>query len=192
MNYFKHETAIVDDGALVGEGSKIWHFSHVCSTAIIGKQVSLGQNVFVSNNVVIGNYCKVQNNVSIFEGVTLEDKVFCGPSMVFTNVINPRTFVERKNEYKKTKVKEGASLGANCTILCGNTIGRFALIGAGSVVTKDVPDYALFVGSPAVQVGWISSHGIKLNLPIQGHADTVCSLTGIKYTLRDTMLSANE
>jgi len=158
-----HPSAIVDEGAQIGEGSRVWHFSHVCSGARIGRNVSLGQNVFVGNKVVIGDNCKIQNNVSIYDNVTLEEGVFCGPSMVFTNVYNPRSLVERKNEYRNTFVKKGASLGANCTIVCGTTIGEFAFIGAGALVKKDVKPYSLMVGIPAKQIGWMSEYGEKLN-----------------------------
>jgi UDP-2-acetamido-3-amino-2,3-dideoxy-glucuronate N-acetyltransferase len=182
-SYFRHESAIVDYGAQIGDESRIWHFTHVCGGAQIGVGVSLGQNVFVGNKVVIGDHCKVQNNVSIYDNVTLEDGVFCGPSMVFTNVHNPRALVERKNEYRNTMVGKGASLGANCTIICGVTIGVYALVGAGAVVTRDVPDFALMVGVPAKQVGWFSAFGEQLNLPLEGNAETVCAHTGAIYRL---------
>jgi UDP-2-acetamido-3-amino-2,3-dideoxy-glucuronate N-acetyltransferase len=165
MSYTVHPSAIVDEGAQIGAGSRVWHFAHVCAGARIGQGVSLGQNVFVGNKVVIGNQCKVQNNVSVYDNVTLEDGVFCGPSMVFTNVYNPRALVERKNEYRNTLVKKGATLGANCTIVCGTTVGEYAFVGAGAVINKDVPAYALMVGVPAKQVGWMSEFGEKLNLP---------------------------
>ena len=154
-----HETAIVDSGALIGEGSKIWHWSHICSGAVIGESCSLGQNVFVGNKVLIGNNVKIQNNVSIYDEVVLEDDVFCGPSMVFTNVYNPRSAVSRKNEYRNTIVKRGATLGANSTIVCGITIGEHAFIGAGAVVNKNIPAFALMVGVPAKQIGWMSAYG---------------------------------
>ena len=154
-----HPSAIVDEGAQIGEGSRVWHWVHVCGGARIGKGVSLGQNVFVSNRVVIGDRCKIQNNVSVYDNVTLEDGVFCGPSMVFTNVYNPRALIERKNEYRNTLVKKGATLGANCTIVCGVTVGEYALVAAGAVVNKDVPAYALMVGVPARQIGWVSQYG---------------------------------
>lgn len=157
-----HETAIVDKGAQIGAGTKIWHWVHVCSGARIGKNCVFGQNVFVGNKVVIGNKVKIQNNVSVYDNVTLEDGVFCGPSMVFTNVINPRSEIERKSEFKDTLVKRGATLGANCTIICGVTVGRYAIVGAGSVVTKDVPDYALVMGVPARRSGWVGEHGVRL------------------------------
>jgi len=180
-----HETAIVDQGASIGEDVSIWHWSHVCAGAVIGNGVSLGQNIFVGNKVVIGDRCKIQNNVSVYDNVTLEEGVFCGPSMVFTNVHNPRSFVERKDEYRDTLVKKGATLGANCTIVCGATIGEYAFIGAGAVVTQDVKPYALMIGVPAKQVGWMSQHGIKLELPLVGNAEAVCKKTGVLYMLID-------
>lgn len=183
MSYTVHPSAIVDEGAQIGAGSRVWHFAHVCAGARIGQGVSLGQNVFVGNQVVIGNQCKVQNNVSVYDNVTLEDGVFCGPSMVFTNVYNPRALVERKNEYRHTLIKKGATLGANCTVVCGTTIGEYAFVGAGTVVTKDVPAYALMVGVPARQIGWMSQFGEKLNLPLQGQAEATCSHTGAHYLL---------
>jgi len=185
MNYTRHETAIVDDGAQIGEGSRIWHFVHVCAGARIGAGVSLGQNVFVANKVVIGDRCKIQNNVSVYDNVTLEEGVFCGPSMVFTNVYNPRSLVERKNEYRDTLVKKGATLGANCTIVCGVTIGEYAFVGAGAVINKDVPDYALMVGVPARQIGWMSRHGEALDLPLTGDSEAACAATGERYRLAD-------
>jgi len=157
-----HPSAIVDPGARIGEGSKIWHFCHVCSSAVLGKNVVLGQNVFIAPNVTIGTNVKIQNNVSVYEGVTLEDDVFCGPSMVFTNVINPRAEVIRRNEFMKTLVKRGATIGANATIVCGTTVGEYAFIGAGAVVTKDVPAYALIVGNPAKRIGWMGEFGERL------------------------------
>ena len=186
--WWKHESAIVDEGATIGEGTKIWHFSHVCSGAVIGNACSLGQNVFVGNQVVIGNNCKIQNNVSVYDNVTLEDDVFCGPSMVFTNVYNPRSAVSRKNEYRDTFVGQGATLGANCTIVCGVTIGRYAFIGAGAVVNKDVPDYALMVGVPACQIGWMSEYGEQLDLPLSGHEEAQCPHTQQRYRLNDRKL----
>ncbi|MBF4322479.1 acyltransferase, partial [Vibrio anguillarum] len=159
MKYFKHETAIIDDGAQIGDGSRVWHWTHVCAGAHIGQGVSLGQNVFVGNKVTIGDHCKIQNNVSVYDNVHLEEGVFCGPSMVFTNVYNPRSLIERKDQYRDTLVKKGATLGANCTIVCGVTIGEFAFIGAGAVVNKDVPAYAMMVGVPAKQKGWMSEFG---------------------------------
>jgi UDP-2-acetamido-3-amino-2,3-dideoxy-glucuronate N-acetyltransferase len=181
MNYFKHETAIVDDGATIGDTSKIWHFSHVMNAAI-GEHCILGQNVFVANNVVIGNAVKIQNNVSLYEGVVVEDAVFIGPSVVFTNVINPRSFIERKNEYKKTIIKKGASIGANSTIICGITIGEYAFIGAGCVITKDVLPFALMKGNPAKQDGWMSEAGAKLFFH---NGISICELTNEKYKLED-------
>lgn len=188
MAYSVDPSAIVDDGAQIGEGSRVWHFSHVCAGAHIGKRVSLGQNVFVGNKVVIGDHCKVQNNVSIYDNVTLEDGVFCGPSMVFTNVYNPRSLVERKNQYRDTLVKRGATLGANCTIICGVTIGAYSFIGAGSVVNRDVPDFALVVGVPGRQIGWMSAFGEKLDLPVSGAGRELCPHTGDVYVLQGTTL----
>ena len=178
-----HPSAIVDEGAQIGEGSRVWHFVHVCAGAKIGKGVSLGQNVFVGNKVIIGDHCKVQNNVSIYDNVTLEEGVFCGPSMVFTNVYNPRALIERKSEYKDTIVKKGATLGANCTIVCGVNVGAYAFIGAGAVVTKDVKPYALMVGVPARQIGWMSEFGEQIPLPATGEGDYTCPHTGQKYQL---------
>lgn len=192
MTYTVHPSAIVDDGAQIGAGSRIWHFAHVCAGARIGQGVSLGQNVFVGNKVVIGDGCKVQNNVSVYDNVTLEEGVFCGPSMVFTNVYNPRALVERKNEYRNTLVKKGATLGANCTVVCGVTVGEYAFVGAGAVVNKNVPPYALMVGVPAKQVGWMSQHGEKLNLPLVGNANATCPATGMCYTLQNGVLTAQE
>lgn len=192
MSYYRHETAIVDEGAQIGEGSRVWHFVHVCGGARIGKGVSLGQNVFVGNRVVIGDNCKVQNNVSVYDNVTLEEGVFCGPSMVFTNVYNPRSLIERKDQYRDTLVKKGATLGANCTIVCGVTIGEYAFVGAGAVVNKDVPAYALMVGVPAKQKGWMSEFGEQLDLPLQGNAEVTCPHTGAKYTLNGTLLTKTE
>jgi len=183
MNFMKHETAIVDDGAVIGDESRVWHWAHVCGGAVIGNGVSLGQNVFVGNKVTIGNKCKIQNNVSIYDNVHLEEGVFCGPSMVFTNVYNPRSLVERKDEYRDTIVKKGATLGANCTIVCGIEIGEFAFIGAGTVVNKNVKPYALMVGVPAKQIGWMSAYGEKLDLPLSGKAKTICPYTNEIYTL---------
>ena len=185
MNYYQHETALVDEGADIGKDCRIWHFVHVCAGAKIGQGVSLGQNVFIGNAVVIGNRCKVQNNVSVYDNVYLEDEVFCGPSMVFTNVYNPRSAIERKDQYRDTRVKFGATLGANCTIICGVTIGKYAFVGAGAVVNKDVPDYALIVGVPAVQIGWMSEFGEQLDLPLCGNAEAACSQSGNRYSLED-------
>ncbi|GGY10132.1 N-acetyltransferase [Litchfieldella qijiaojingensis] len=191
MNYQKHESAIVDEGAQIGEGSRVWHFVHVCSGARIGKGVSLGQNVFVGNKVVIGDYCKVQNNVSVYDNVTLEEGVFCGPSMVFTNVYNPRSLIERKSEFRNTLVKKGATLGANCTIVCGVTIGEYAFIGAGAVINKDVPAYALMVGVPAKQIGWMSEYGEQLDLPLAGQGEVVCQHSGERYVLDGNKVTKN-
>ena len=188
MIYQKHYTAIVDEGANIGENSNIWHWSHVCSGAKIGNSVSIGQNVFIGNKVVIGNKCKIQNNVSIFDNVTLEDEVFCGPSMVFTNVYNPRSHVVRKEEYKNTLIKRGTTLGANCTIICGFTIGEFAFIGAGAVVNKNVKPFALMLGVPAYQKGWMSEYGERLDLPLVGYSSTQCKHTGTKYNLHNSDL----
>lgn len=186
---FIHESAIVDEGATIGSESRVWHFVHICSGAVIGKKCSMGQNVFIGNKVIIGDDCKIQNNVSVYDNVTLEDGVFCGPSMVFTNVYNPRSFVDRKSEYMPTLIKTGATLGANCTIVCGNTVGKFAFIGAGSVVNKDVPDYALMVGVPARQIGWMSEYGERLDLPLTGNAEVLCEHTGAKYTLENSTVT---
>jgi UDP-2-acetamido-3-amino-2,3-dideoxy-glucuronate N-acetyltransferase len=184
-----HPSAIVDDGAVLGAGSRVWHFVHVCGGARIGKGVSLGQNVFVGNKVSIGDRCKIQNNVSIYDNVTLEEGVFCGPSMVFTNVYNPRSLVERKSEYRDTVVKRGATLGANCTIVCGVTIGEFAFVGAGAVVNKDVKPYALMLGVPARQAGWMSEFGERIPLPLDGNGLFVCTHTGVRYRLVGADLS---
>lgn len=182
-----HPTAIVDDGAQIGTGSRVWHWVHVCGGAKIGESVSLGQNVFVGNKVVIGDKCKIQNNVSVYDNVTLEEGVFCGPSMVFTNVYNPRSLIERKDEYRNTLVKKGATLGANCTIVCGVTIGEYAFVGAGAVINQDVKPYALMVGVPAKQIGWMSAFGEKLKLPVCVEGDkaieTACEHTGECYRL---------
>lgn len=185
MSFYQHETAVIDQGAHIGEGSRVWHFAHVCGGARIGKCVSLGQGVFVGNKVVIGDDCKVQNNVSVYDNVTLEAGVFCGPSMVFTNVNNPRALVERKHQYLDTLVKKGATLGANSTIICGVTIGEYAFVGAGAVVNKDVKPHALMVGVPAKQVGWMSQFGTQLALPLEGDGEAVCPGDGYHYLLRD-------
>jgi UDP-2-acetamido-3-amino-2,3-dideoxy-glucuronate N-acetyltransferase len=189
QSYYVHPSAIVDDGARIGESSRVWHFSHICGGARIGKNVSLGQNVFVGNKVTIGDNCKIQNNVSVYDNVHLEEGVFCGPSMVFTNVYNPRSLIERKNEYRNTIVKKGATLGANCTIICGVTIGNYAFVGAGSVINTDVKDFSLIVGVPARQVGWMSRFGEQLELPLCGDAETVCPHTGDRYALTEGRLS---
>lgn len=182
-NYFAHPTAVVDEGCEIGSGVKIWHFSHVMPNSVIGDNCNIGQNVVISSGVKLGKNVKVQNNVSIYEGVICEDDVFLGPSMVFTNVINPRSAVIRKHEYKKTVVKKGASIGANATIVCGNDIGEYSFIGAGAVVTKNVPPYALVIGNPARQTGWVSEYGMKLNFDEEGNA--VCSESGEKYILKN-------
>ena len=187
-DYYKHDSAIVDDGAVIGEGSRVWHFTHVCGGAQIGSGVSLGQNVFVGNDVTIGNNCKIQNNVSIYDNVHLEEDVFCGPSMVFTNVYNPRSGVERKDEYRDTIIKKGVTLGANCTIVCGATINEYAFVGAGAVVNKDVEAYALMVGVPAKQIGWMSEYGESLDLPLKGDKETICPNTGATYKLSGTSI----
>ncbi len=179
---FIHDTAIVDDNVNLGSNISIWHFSHIMSGSIIGNNSVLGQNVMIGSKVVVGSKCKIQNNVSVYEGVILEDNVFCGPSCVFTNVINPRSFVNRKKEFKKTLVREGSSIGANATILCGVTIGKFALIGAGAVITKDVKDYAIMVGNPANQIGWVSTNGHRLDNNLK------CPETGEEFFLEDNIL----
>ena len=178
-----HASAIVDAGAQIGDGTRVWHFVHVSAGARIGSNCSLGQGVYVGNDVAIGDNVKIQNNVSVYDAVTLEDDVFCGPSMVFTNVLNPRSAVIRKHEYRRTLVRRGATLGANCTIVCGTTIGRHAFVGAGAVVTHDVPDFALVAGVPARQVGWMSRHGERLELPLAGDAEAACPATGELYVL---------
>lgn len=184
MTITVHPSAIVDDGAQIGDGSRVWHFSHICGGARIGERCSFGQNVFVGNDVKIGNNVKVQNNVSIYDAVRIEDDVFCGPSMVFTNVYNPRSAIARKDEYRKTVIRKGATLGANSTIVCGVTIGEFAFVGAGAVINKDVPAYALMVGVPARQVGWMSEFGEQLELPLEGDAEARCVHSGARYVLR--------
>ena len=182
---FIHATAIVDEGARVGDGTRIWHWVHVCAGAVIGRDCSLGQNVFVGNKVCIGDNCKLQNNISVYDNVTLEDGVFCGPSMVFTNVYNPRSEISRKDEYRDTLIRRGATLGANCTIVCGTTIGKYAFIGAGAVVTRDVPDFALMLGVPARHAGWMSRSGERLDLPLSGDGEARCPHTGERYVLQD-------
>lgn len=183
MDSFIHETAIIDQDASIGDGCRIWHWTHVCSRAVIGPGCSLGQNVFVGNNVRIGSNVKIQNNVSVYDNVTLDDDVFCGPSVVFTNVYNPRSAIIRKDEYRDTLVRRGATLGANCTVVCGVTIGRYAFIGAGAVINRDVSDYALMVGVPARQIGWMSEFGEQLDLPLRGDGKALCLHTGDCYVL---------
>ncbi len=184
-----HPSAIVDEGAQLGEGTRVWHFAHVCAGARIGAGCSLGQGVYVGNDVTIGANVKVQNNVSVYDAVTLEDDVFCGPSMVFTNVFNPRSAVPRKAEYRRTLVRRGATLGANCTIVCGTTIGEYAFVGAGAVVSRDVPAFALVVGVPARRIGWMSRHGERLPLPASGQGEAACPATGERYRLEGDTLS---
>ncbi len=187
MGYFAHETAVIDEGCTIGEGSKIWHFSHVMPKCTLGKNCNLGQNVVVSPEVVLGNNVKVQNNVSIYTGVICEDDVFLGPSMVFTNITNPRSAVIRRDQYVETLVEQGASIGANATVVCGNSIGKYALIGAGAVITKPVADYALLVGNPAKQIGWVSEFGHRLNFNEQGLA--TCPESGQEYQLKETQVT---
>jgi UDP-2-acetamido-3-amino-2,3-dideoxy-glucuronate N-acetyltransferase len=184
-----HPTAIVDDGAQIGTGTRVWHWVHVCGGAVIGEGCSLGQNVFVGNRVRIGDNVKIQNNVSVYDNVILEDDVFCGPSMVFTNVYNPRSAVPRKNQYLDTLVRQGATFGANCTIICGITIGRHAFVGAGAMVNRDVPDHALVVGVPARQIGWMSAFGEQLPLPLEGKGEAICEHTGDRYVLDGTTVT---
>ncbi|MCK8683737.1 UDP-2-acetamido-3-amino-2,3-dideoxy-D-glucuronate N-acetyltransferase [Pseudomonas umsongensis] len=189
MNYTAHSSAIIDEGAIIGENSRVWHFVHICGGARIGRGVSLGQNVFVGNKVLIGDNCKIQNNVSVYDNVTLEDGVFCGPSMVFTNVYNPRSLIERKDQYRDTLVQTGATLGANCTIVCGVNIGKFAFVGAGAVINRNVPAYALMVGVPARQIGWMSEYGEQLELPLAGEAAVRCKHSGASYVLAGNVLT---
>jgi UDP-2-acetamido-3-amino-2,3-dideoxy-glucuronate N-acetyltransferase len=183
MDYFRHESAVVDDGAIIGPGSHIWHFVHVCAGARLGSDVTLGQNVFVAGGAIIGDGCRIQNNVSVYDGVVLEEEVFCGPSMVFTNVAHPRAAVERKSEVRPTRVARAATPGANCTLDCGAAIGRYGFVGAGAVVTGDVKDHALVVGVPATQIGWMSRHGERLELPLDGDGEAQCPGTGERYIL---------
>ena len=189
-NFFSHETAVIDEGAEIGEGTSVWHFSHLMTGCKIGSNCNIGQNVFIASDVVIGNNVKVQNNVSLYSGVVCEDDVFLGPSCVFTNVINPRSAVSRKEEFKKTLIKKGATIGANATIICGVTINEFAFIGAGAVVTKNVAAYALVAGNPANQIGWMSEHGSKLHFNKKGIA--VCEQTGEKYHLKNNVVNKYE
>lgn len=192
MGYTSHPSAIIDDGAQIGEGTRIWHWVHVSPQAKIGENCSLGQNVYVGNDVLIGNNVKIQNNVSVYDAVTLENDVFCGPSMVFTNVYNPRSAVTRKTEYRRTLVKRGATIGANATVVCGITIGEYAFIAAGAVINRDVKPYALMAGVPARQIGWMSQHGERLDLPLTGDGQAACSATGLRYTLHNGVLTTSE
>ncbi|MEH6552228.1 MAG: acyltransferase [Pseudomonadales bacterium] len=192
MTYFVHETSILDEGAEIGDGTNIWHWVHVSGGARIGRRCSLGQNVFVGNRVVVGDDVKIQNNVSIYDNVTIEDGVFCGPSMVFTNVYNPRALINRKAEYKNTLVRRGATLGANCTIVCGVIIGEYAFIAAGSVVRSNIPQYALFAGVPAKQIGWMSEYGESIPLPISGQGTYRCPHSDRTYRLEGTAMSVEE
>ena len=186
-SFFAHETSVIDEGSSIGKGTKIWHFSHIMPDSIIGSNCNIGQNVMIAPKVILGNNVKVQNNVSIYTGVICEDDVFLGPSMVFTNVINPRSTIQRNNEFKQTLVKKGASIGANATIICGNTIGEYALIGAGAVVTKNIPAYALVVGNPSKQIGWVSEYGHRLMFDKKGEA--ICKESGVVYfKLKDTVI----
>ncbi|PCJ51051.1 MAG: N-acetyltransferase [Gammaproteobacteria bacterium] len=188
-DYFKHSSAVVDEGARIGLDTKIWHFSHISSGANIGNNVSIGQNVYIGDKAIIGDHCKIQNNVSVYDNVFLEEYVFCGPSVVFTNVNNPRAHIQRKHEYRDTLVKYGATLGANATIVCGITIGEYAFIGAGAVVTQDAKPYALLVGVPARQIGWMSEAGERLALPLSGDAEIICTQTGDLYKLNGDHLT---
>lgn len=192
MSVTIHPTAIVDDGAQIGEGSRVWHWVHISAGARIGRDCSFGQNVFVGNRVVIGNNCKIQNNVSVYDNVTLEDDVFCGPSMVFTNVYNPRSAVSRKDEYRNTLVKRGVTFGANSTVVCGTTIGEYAFVAAGAVINRNVKPYALMAGVPAKQIGWMSQFGERLDLPLEGNTKALCPQSGQKYVLRDGCCSVQE
>jgi UDP-2-acetamido-3-amino-2,3-dideoxy-glucuronate N-acetyltransferase len=192
MSVTIHPTAIVDEGAQIGDGSRVWHWVHISCGAQVGRDCSFGQNVFVGSRVVIGNNCKIQNNVSVYDNVTLEDDVFCGPSMVFTNVYNPRSAVSRKDEYRHTLVKRGVTLGANCTIVCGTTLGEYAFVAAGAVINRNVKPYALMAGVPAKQIGWMSQYGERLELPLSGNANTVCPHTGVKYVLRDSFCNIEQ
>ena len=186
---YVHETAIIDEPCDIGNGTKIWHFTHVSSGAKIGKDCILGQNIYIASNTVIGNKVSIQNNVSVYDNVIIEDDVFCGPSMVFTNVINPRSFISRKHEYKRTLVKRGASIGANATIICGVTLGMYCFIGAGAVISKDIPDFALVVGVPGKVVGWVSRAGIRLDLPVAGEGTAVCPETKEMYKIQNNSVT---
>ena len=189
-SYFQHPTAVVDEGAIIGKGSSVWHFTHVMSDSKIGERCSLGQNVFIANGVELGNNVKIQNNVSVYKGVTCEDDVFLGPSMVFTNVINPRSAVNRKSEYATTIVRQGTSIGANATIVCGIELGKYCFIGAGTVVTKDIPPYALVVGNPARQLGWVGEYGHRLQFDEKGHAK--CPESGQEYQLENNSVTRSK
>ena len=192
MEYQAHETAVIDPGASIGKGSRVWHWTHISAGAVIGEACSFGQNVFVGNRVRIGNNVKVQNNVSEYDNVTLEDDVFCGPSMVFTNVYNPRSAISRKDEYRDTLVKRGATLGANCTVVCGSTIGEYAFVAAGAVINRDIPPYALVAGVPARQIGWMSEYGERLELPLKGDREAICPHTGAVYRLAGDRIEKHE
>jgi UDP-2-acetamido-3-amino-2,3-dideoxy-glucuronate N-acetyltransferase len=192
MSITVHPSAIIDSGAKIGDETKIWHFSHVCGGARLGNNCSLGQNVFIGNDVVVGNNVKIQNNVSVYDSVTIEDDVFCGPSIVFTNVYNPRSEVTRKDEYLKTLIKKGATLGANSTIICGNIVGEYAFVGAGALINKDVPNFALMVGVPMKHIGWMSRFGERLDLPLKGNAKALCPETKEKYILVNGECSISE
>lgn len=191
-NIFIHETSIIDENVKIGNDTKIWHWSHVSEGAEIGKNCTIGQNVFIGKNVKIGNNCKIQNNVSVFQNVVLEDDVFCGPSMVFTNVLNPRAAIERKDAFRDTIVKRGVSIGANATIICGNTLGAYSMIGAGAVVSKSTKDFSLLIGIPAKQIGWISAYGERLDLPLNGNGEYICANQNVKYILKENILSYEE
>ena len=192
MSITVHPSAVIDSGAKIGDQTKIWHFSHICGGAKLGKHCSLGQNVFIGNDVEVGNNVKIQNNVSVYDAVTIEDDVFCGPSMVFTNVYNPRSAVTRKDEYRKTLIKRGATLGANSTIICGNIVGEYAFVGAGALINKDVPNFALMVGVPVKHIGWMSRFGERLDLPLKGDAEALCPETKEKYILVNGVCSIAE
>lgn len=189
MTFNKHPTSIIDKGAEIGDNTKIWHWTHICSGAKIGNSVTIGQNVFIANKVIIGDRCKIQNNVSIFDNITLEDEVFCAPSVVFTNVYNPRSYIVRKEEYKNTTIKKGATLGANCTIICGITVGDFSFIGAGALVNKNVKPFSLMLGVPAFQKGWMSEYGKQIPLPLTGEGDYICPYEGKTYALRGDIMT---